>query len=379
MDVYFDNAATTSVSPAALEAMLPLLRGGYGNPSSLHAKGQAAKRVLDEARETVAAALGARTSEVFFTSGGTEADNWALTRFAALGRAVGKTHLISTAFEHHAVLNTLKALEREGFTVTLLPVHEDGLVRPEELEAALTPETALVSVMHANNEVGTIQPIRALSDLAHAHGAYFHTDAVQTVGHIPVSLEALGADALSLSAHKFHGAKGAGALLCRRGIPLGSLLHGGGQERGRRAGTENLPGIAAMAAALRESCERLDETQRRVSALRDRLIDGVLQIPGTWLNGNRVRRLPGNASFSFEGIAGESLLLRLDMAGVCASSGSACMSGSIDPSHVLLAMGLPRALAYGSLRLTLDRENTEAEVDSVVNLLQRIIPELRAL
>lgn len=377
MDIYFDNAATTAVSPTALQAMLPYLKEHYGNPSSLHVKGQEANRALDEARRTVASLLGAAPSEVYFTSGGSEADNWIITQLAAQGRRKGKTHLISSAFEHHAVLHTLKKLEKEGYTVTLLPVHEDGLVRTEELEAAITPETALVTIMHANNEIGTIQPIAELAAVSHRHGVLFHTDAVQSVGHIPVNVKELGVDALSLSGHKFHGVKGVGALYCRRGILLGSLIEGGAQERGRRAGTENIPGIVAMAAALQECCAHLEENRQRVTALRDKLIAGVLQIPLSRLNGHPTQRLPGNANFCFEGIEGESLLLRLDLAGICASSGSACTSGSLDPSHVLLAIGLPKEIAHGSLRLTLDEVNTEEEVDYLLSHLPEIVRTLR--
>ena len=380
MNVYFDNAATTALSKTALEAMMPCLTEYYGNPSSLHVKGQEANRLLDEARRTVAQCLGARPEEIYFTSGGSEADNWAITQAAALGAKKGKRHLISTTFEHHAVLHTLKKLEREGFEVTYLPVHEDGLVRLEELEAALREDTALVTIMYANNEIGTIQPIDQIGQLCREHGVLFHTDAVQAVGHLAIDLSRQPIDLLSLSGHKFHGPKGVGALYCRRGIFLGNLIEGGAQERGKRAGTENLPGIQGMAAALKEAVDHLEENNARVTALRDKLIQGVLsEIPVSRLNGDWEHRLPGNINFCFEGIEGEALLLRLDLAGVCASSGSACTSGSLDPSHVLLAIGLPKEVAHGSLRLTLDEWNTEAEVDYVLSKLPGIIAGLREM
>lgn len=379
MDVYFDNAATTAVSKTALDAMLPCLTEYYGNPSSLHAKGQESNRLLDEARCTVAECLGARPEEIFFTSGGSEADNWVITQVAALGAKKGKKHLISTAFEHHAVLHTLKKLEKQGYEVTLLPVHEDGLVRLEELEAAIRPDTALVTIMYANNEIGTIQPVEAIGKLCREKGVLFHTDAVQAVGHVAIDVKAQNIDFLSLSGHKFHGPKGVGALYCRKGIFLGNLIEGGAQERGKRAGTENLAGICGMTAALREALDHLEENSARVTALRDKLISGVLQIPESRLNGDWKQRLPGNANFCFAGIEGESLLLRLDLAGVCASSGSACTSGSLDPSHVLLAIGLPKEVAHGSLRLTLDEVNTEEEVDYVLEKLPGIVKTLREM
>jgi cysteine desulfurase len=377
MDVYFDNAATTSVSETAVNAMLPYLKECYGNPSSLHAKGQVANQALDEARLTVANLLGAAPNEIYFTSGGSEADNWIITQMAYKGLKKGKNHLISTAFEHHAVLHTLKKLEKEGFEVTLLPVHEDGIVRPEELDAAITDKTALVTIMYANNEIGTIQPIKELAEVSHKHGVFFHTDAVQAVAHVSINVKEQGIDALSLSGHKFHGVKGTGALYCKKGTLLGNLIEGGAQERGRRAGTENIPGIVAMAAAMQEACDHLEENTARVTAMRDKLIAGVLQIPNSRLNGHPTQRLPGNTSFCFEGVEGESLLLRLDLAGVCASSGSACTSGSLDPSHVLLAIGLPVEVAHGSLRLTLDEVNTEEEVDYVLSQLPGIVRTLR--
>ena len=379
MTIYMDNAATTSVSETALAAMLPALRENYGNPSSLHELGQRSSAALEEARESVARCLGAQPREIYFTSGGTEADNWAIRQLARQGAARGKKHLITTAFEHHAVLHTMARLEKDGFEVTYLDVHEDGLVRPEELEAALRDDTALVSIMLANNEIGTIQPIRALAELCHAHKVPIHTDAVQAVGHIPVNVDELGVDLLSLSGHKFHGPKGVGALYCRRSLRLTPLLEGGAQERNRRPGTENLPGILGMAAALREATEHLEEHMAHVTALRDALLTGIADIPCTRVNGSVEHRLPGNVNVCFEGIEGESLLLRLDLAGICASSGSACTSGSLDPSHVLLAIGLPKEVAHGSLRLSLDAQNTREEVDYTLEQLPRIVQTLRDL
>lgn len=380
MDIYMDNAATTAVSEAALQAMLPALTRAYGNPSSLYRRGQEASRLVEEARQTVAHALHAKKQEIYFTSGGSEADNWAITQIAALGAKQGKRHIISTAFEHHAVLHTLDRLAALGFEITLLDVHEDGLVRPEELRSAIREDTALVTIMYANNEIGTIQPIAELGAICREKRVIFHTDAVQAVGHLPIDLSTLPVDLLSLSGHKFHGPKGVGALYCRSGVPLTSLLSGGSQERGKRAGTENVPAICGMAAALQEACAQLDAAQAQVILLRDKLIDGVLStIPRSRLNGDRTQRLPGNVSFCFEGVEGESLLLRLDLAGIAASSGSACTSGSLDPSHVLLAIGLPKEIAHGSLRLSLDRDNTEAEVDYVLAQLTTIVSTLRSM
>ena len=380
MDIYMDNAATTAVSKAALEAMLPALTTAYGNPSSLYRQGQEASRLIEEARQTVAKALHAKPQEIYFTSGGSEADNWAITQMAALGAKQGKRHIISTAFEHHAVLHTLEKLAAQGFEITLLDVHENGLVRPEELRSAIREDTALATIMYANNEIGTIQPIAELGTICREKQVIFHTDAVQAVGHLPIDLSTLPVDLLSLSGHKFHGPKGVGALYCRSGIPLTSFITGGAQERGKRAGTENVAGICGMAAALAEACAQLDTVQPRVTALRDKLIDSVLAaIPRCRLNGDRTHRLPGNVSFCFEGIEGESLLLRLDLAGVAASSGSACTSGSLEPSHVLLAIGLPKEIAHGSLRLSLDEGNTEAEVNYVVAQLIEIVATLRRM
>lgn len=378
MDVYFDNAATTSVSESALKAMLPALTTAYGNPSSLYGKGQEASRLLEDARRRIAHCLGAQPQAIYFTSGGSEADNWAITQAAALGARQGKRRIISTTFEHHAVLHTLDRLAEQGFEIILLDVHEDGLVRPDELRSAINDQTALVTIMYANNEIGTISPIAELGAICREKGVLFHTDAVQAVGHLPIDLQSLPVDMLSLSGHKFHGPKGIGALYCRQGLPLTAFITGGAQERGKRAGTENIPAICGMAQALEDACTELASTMRRVTALRDKLIDGVLTaIPKSRLNGDRTQRLSGNASFCFEGLEGESLLLRLDLAGISASSGSACTSGSLDPSHVLLAIGLPKEIAHGSLRLSLDEVNTEAEVDYVLAKLPGIIETLR--
>lgn len=377
MRIYADNAATTKMSRTAIDAMLPYLETVYGNPSSLHTVGQEAKEALEDARTRIAALLGAAPREIYFTSGGSEADNQAIRSAAILGKRKGKTHIISTAFEHHAVLHTLKKLEKEGFTVTYLDVHENGLVTPEQVEAAITPETCLVTIMYANNEIGTIQPIRAIGAVCRKAGVLFHTDAVQAVGHIPVNVAEDNIDMLSLSAHKFHGPKGIGVLYAKRGIILSSLIEGGAQERNKRAGTENIPAIMGMAAAMEEAVRNLPETMPRVTALRDRLIAGLNEIPHGALNGDAKNRLPGNVNFCFEGIEGESLLLLLDDRGVCASSGSACTSGSLDPSHVLLAIGRPHEVAHGSLRLTLDASATEAEVDAIIAAVREVVEYLR--
>ena len=375
--IYADNAATTRMSEAAVAAMLPAMREGYGNPSSLYAFGQEAKERLEAAREQIARCLGCDAREVTFTSGGSEADNQALRSAAALGARRGKRHIVSTAFEHHAVLHTLRRLEQEGFSVTLLDVHENGIVRPEEVAAAIREDTCLVSVMYANNEIGTVQPIAEIGAICREKGVVFHTDAVQAVGHIPVDVRRDNIDMLSLSGHKFHGPKGVGVLVCRRGIPLTPLIEGGAQERGKRAGTENVPAICGMAAALAESCEKREENARRLAVLRDRLIAGLTAIPHSALNGDAVSRLPGNVNVCFEGIEGESLLLLLDDKGVCASSGSACTSGSLDPSHVLLAIGRPHEVAHGSLRLTLSEENTAEEVETIIAAVTEVVQYLR--
>ena len=379
MYVYADNAATTPVHAKAAEAMLACLKEEYGNPSSLHTVGQRAKELLDRARADMAACLGAEAREIYFTGGGSEADNQALLTGAMLGAKKGKKHLITTAFEHHAVLHAMKRLEKLGFTVTYLDVHEDGVVRPEDVAAALTEDTALVSVMLVNNEIGTLQPVAEIAKLCHEKGILVHTDAVQAVGHIPVDVKALDVDMLSLSGHKFHAPKGVGALYCRKGIRPEILIEGGAQEFGRRGGTENLPGIVAMAAALKEATENLPAEMAKVTALREKLIAGLETIPHSRLNGSRTLRCPGTVNFCFEGIEGESLLLLLDAKGVAASSGSACTSGSLDPSHVLLALGLPHEIAHGSLRLSLTADNTEAEVDHILAVVPQVVSYLRSM
>ena len=379
MFIYLDNAATTRVSDAALNAMLPYFRQQYGNPSSLYAFGQEAKEALERARATVAGALNCEPREIIFTSGGSEADNQAIRSAAAIGARAGKRHIISTAFEHHAVLHTLSKLEKEGFEVTLLDVHSDGLVRVEELAAAIRPDTCLVTVMYANNEIGTIQPIAEIGRVCRERGVLFHTDAVQAAGHLPIDVRAQNIDLLSLSAHKFHGPKGVGALYARRGTALTNLIEGGAQERGKRAGTENTAGIAGLAAALDEAARNMERDSAKMTALRERLIAGLLRIPHSALNGDAERRLPGNVSFCFEGIEGESLLLLLDDKGICASSGSACTSGSLDPSHVLLAIGRPHEVAHGSLRLTLSEDTSEADIDYTIKAVTEVVAYLRSI
>ena len=378
MKIYADNAATTKMSPASIEAMLHCMENEFGNPSSLYTIGQTAKEALEKARAEVAAVIGADPEEITFTSGGSEADNQALRSAAALGMKAGKTHIVSTAFEHHAILHTLKALEKEGFEVTLLDVHEDGLVRPEELEAAIRPDTCLVTVMYANNEIGTVQPIPELGAICRTRGIPFHTDAVQVTGHLPIDVKAQNIDLLSASAHKFHGPKGVGFLYARKGFRLTNLIEGGAQERGKRAGTENVPGIAAMAAALKESAARMEESAARMRPLRDKLMAGLREIPHSALNGDAVRRLPGNVNFCFEGIEGESLLLLLDDRGISASSGSACTSGSLDPSHVLLAIGRVHDVAHGSLRLTIGEDATEEQIDYLIRNVREVVEYLRS-
>ncbi len=375
--IYADNAATTKMSDAAADTMLSLMRDGYGNPSSLYSLGQRAKEVIEDARRDIASVIGADPREIIFTSGGSEADNQAILSAAELGKKSGKTHIVSSAFEHHAVLHTLKKLEKSGFEVTLVDVHEDGIVRPEEVEAAIREDTCLVTIMYANNEIGTIQPIREIGAICRRHGVLFHTDAVQAVGHIPVNVVEDNIDLLSSSAHKFHGPKGVGFLYARRGIRLISLIEGGAQERGRRAGTENVPGIAAMAAALREAAAKMDESSAVITEKRDRLIKGLSEISHSALNGDAAKRLPGNVSFCFEGIEGESLLLLLDDKGICASSGSACTSGSLDPSHVLLAIGRVHDVAHGSLRLTIDETISDEDVDYIVSSVKEVVDYLR--
>lgn len=375
--IYADNAATTRLSATALAAMLPYLTEQYGNPSSLYTLGQTAATALAQARETVARCLHCRPEEIVFTSGGSEADNQAILSAARWGKRQGKTHIISTAFEHHAVLHTLQKLEKEGFTVTLLDVHADGRITPQQVEAAITQDTCLVTVMYANNEIGTIQPIGEIGAICRAQKVPFHTDAVQAAGHLAIDVGAEQIDMLSLSAHKFHGPKGVGALYVRKGVPLLPLIEGGAQERRKRAGTENVAGIVGLAAALQTACDHLEANAAKVTALRDKLIDGLAAIPHAALNGDRDHRLPGNVNVCFEGIEGESLLLLLDDGGICASSGSACTSGSLDPSHVLLAIGRPHEVAHGSLRLSLCEENTEAEVDTMLREIPKVVEYLR--
>ena len=380
MRVYADNAATTKVSAKALEAMMPGLTSLYGNPSSLHEEGREAEHELLKARMEIAALIGAETDEIYFTSGGSESDNWAIREMAFRGRKKGKTHLISTEFEHHAVLHTLEKLEKDGFTVTYIKPLANGIIDVEKLKKAIKPETALVTVMYANNEIGTIQPIKEIADICHEHDIVLHTDAVQAIGHIPVNVKEDGIDLMSFSGHKFNGPKGVGGLYVKKGIVIGNLIDGGAQERRKRAGTENIPGIMGMAAALKESVEEMDTEIKKISALRDKLIDGIIEkIPAVHLNGDRERRVPGNVNFCFEGIEGESLLLRLDLAGIAASSGSACTSGSLDPSHVLLSIGVPKELAHGSLRLSFGKYNTEEEIDYILSVLPEIVKTLRLM
>ena len=377
--VYADNAATTAVSPQVLEAMLPYYKEVYGNPSSLYSVGQKAKAALEEARETVAACLGAGAGEIYFTSCGTESDNWAIKGAAHAMKKKGKDHIITSAFEHHAVLHTCQALEKEGFTVTYLPVHENGIVRPEELEAAITDKTGLVTIMYANNEIGTIQPIPEIGAICKKHGVWFHTDAVQAVGNVHIHVKEQNIDMLSLSGHKFHAPKGVGALYIRRGIAIPNLLDGGAQERGKRGGTENVAQIVGLAAGLKEACATIDQRVARLSPLRDKLMDGLLKIDRCRVNGDREHRLPGNVSMCFQGVEGESLLLMLDLKGISASSGSACTSGSLDPSHVLLSIGLPHEVAHGSLRLSFGDYNTEEDIDYILEVLPPIIQRLRSM
>ena len=378
MFVYADNAATTSVSRTALDAMLPWLTEKYGNPSSLYGFGQEAREAVEKARQSVASCLGAASAkEIYFTSCGTESDNQALNSCARLGARKGKKHIISTRFEHHAILHTLKKLEKEGFAVTLLDVHDDGVVRVEDVANAIREDTCLVTIMYANNEIGTIQPIREIGQICREKKIPFHTDAVQAVGHVPVNVESEYIDMLSASAHKFHGPKGVGFLYAKKGVRLSNLIEGGAQERGRRAGTENVPGVVAMAAALTESVGQLEESVKHAAALRDRLIAGLSEISHSALNGDAVKRLPSNVNFCFEGIEGESLLLLLDDKGICASSGSACTSGSLDPSHVLLAIGRVHDVAHGSLRLTLGDDATEEDVDYIIKSVKEVVEYLR--
>ncbi|MDO4977975.1 MAG: cysteine desulfurase NifS [Eubacteriales bacterium] len=377
MNIYADNAATTKMSCSAIQAMTKCMENYYGNPSSLYGVGQDAKVALENAREQIAQVLNCNPKEIYFTSGGSEADNQAIRTAAYLGARKGKKHIISTAFEHHAVLHTLMKLEKEGFEITLLDVHHDGIVTAEQVSSAIREDTALVTIMYANNEIGTIQPIAEIGKLCRKCGVLFHTDAVQAIGHIPVDVTKDHIDMLSLSAHKFHGPKGVGLLYARKGIMLTNLIEGGAQERGKRAGTENVPGIVGMAVALKEAASNLDNYRRRLIPLRDRLIQGLRQIEYSELNGDPVHRLPGTVNFCFEGIEGESLLLLLDDMGIQASSGSACTSGSLDPSHVLLAIGRPHEVAHGSLRLSLDGEITEEEIDYLIQSVKSVVERLR--
>ncbi len=377
MQIYADNAATTRMSKTAIEAMLPYFDDIYGNPSSLHSVGQRAKEALEGARERIARVLGCDPKEIIFTSGGTEADNMAIRSAAALGAKKGKKHIISTAFEHHAVLHTLKKLEKEGYEVTYLDVHKNGLVTAEEVRAAIRPDTCLVTIMYANNEIGTIQPIAEIGAVCREAGVLFHTDAVQAVGHLPIDVKAQKIDMLSVSAHKFHGPKGIGLLYAKRGILLQNLIEGGAQERGKRPGTENVPEIVGMAAAMEEAVANMERNNAKLTALRDRLIAGLDKIPYSELNGDREQRLSSNVSFCFEAIEGESLLLLLDDKGICASSGSACTSGSLDPSHVLLAIGRPHEVAHGSLRLSLGEDMTEEQIDYMIEAVRDVVTYLR--
>ena len=377
--IYADNAATTAMCDEAIAAMIPYCKQIFGNPSSLHTVGQVAKEALNDARERIAKLLGCEPPEVYFTSGGSEADNQAILSAAARGAKTGKKHIISTAFEHHAVLHTLKKLEKQGFEVTLLDVHESGLVTAQEVADAIREDTCLVTIMYANNEIGTIQPIAEIGAVCKARKVPFHTDAVQAVGHLKIDVRRENIDMLSLSAHKFHGPKGIGVLYARKGFPLVNVIEGGAQERGKRAGTENIPAIMGMAAAMEKACVNLEKNAAYVSKLRDKLIDGLLTIPHTVLNGAREPRLPGNVNVCFEGIEGEGILLLLDAKGICASSGSACTSGSLDPSHVLLAIGRPHEIAHGSLRLSISEETTEADVDAIIQATKETVATLRSM
>ncbi|HCQ73761.1 MAG TPA: cysteine desulfurase NifS [Clostridiales bacterium] len=379
MFVYADNAATTSVSKTALDAMMPYLTTLYGNPSSLYSFAQKAKEALEDARKTVADIIGAEPKEIYFTSGGSEADNQAIVSMAKFGALKGKKHLISTKFEHHAVLHTLKQLEKQGFEVTLLDVHEDGVVRLEDVEAAIREDTALVTVMFANNEIGTVQPIKEIGALCRSKGIPFHTDAVQAAGHMPINVKEMNIDLLSMSGHKFHAPKGVGVLYARKGMPLFNIIEGGAQERGKRAGTENIPGIVALAAALKESVDNMEANTAKIIPMRDKLFAELSKIPHSKINGSLEHHVPGTVNMCFEGIEGESLLLLLDSKGVCASSGSACTSGSLDPSHVLLAIGLPHEVAHGSLRLSIGEYNTMEEIDHIIEVVPGIVEYLRSI
>lgn len=377
--IYADNAATTKISQTAMKAMISAMENSYGNPSSIHQIGMAANDALQTAREQIARCLGCMPKEIFFTSGGTESDNQAIVSAAMLGAKKNKRHIISTAFEHHAVLHTLRRLKEQGFEIQLLDVGAEGNITAAQVEEAIRPDTCLVTVMFANNEIGSVLPIAEIGEACRAHGALFHTDAVQAAGHIPVNVKKQNIDMLSLSAHKFHGPRGIGALYVKRGIELTSLMEGGGQERGKRPGTENLPAIMGMAAALKEECTLMEQNEAKVTAMRDCLIQGLSQIPYSILNGSREKRLPGNVNFCFEGVSGESLLLLLDSRGICASSGSACASGALEPSHVLLSLGLAPEIAQGSLRISLDISNTEEEIDYMLEVIPQVVEQLRGM
>lgn len=379
MTVYADNAATTQMSKSVLDSMMPMLTDIYGNPSSLHTIGQIAKEHLEAARETVANCIGADPKEIYFTSGGSEADNQAIRSAAYIGARKGKKHIISSKFEHHAVLHTLDALKKEGFTVTLLDVYSNGIVKPEDVASAITDETCLVTIMTANNEIGTIQPISEIGKICKEKGVLFHTDAVQAVGHIPVNVKDMNCDMLSVSAHKFHGPKGVGFLYARKGILLTNIIYGGAQERNKRAGTENMASIVGMATAIKEATDNLEENAKKVTAMRDRLIDGLKGIERSRINGDLEHHLPGTLNMCFEGIEGESLLLLLDARGICASSGSACTSGSLDPSHVLLSIGVPVEIAHGSLRLSISEYNTMEQMDHIVKSVPEVVTYLRSI
>lgn len=379
MKIYLDNAATTKMSKTAIDAMLPYMSEIYGNPSSLHSVGQAANEALTNARERIAKILGCESREITFTSGGSEADNQAIISAARFGEKKGKKHIVSTAFEHHAILHTLEKLTKEGFEVTLLDVHENGLITAKQVDEAIRPDTCLVTVMYANNEIGTVQPIAEIGAVCREKGVIFHTDAVQAIGHLHINVKEQNIDMLSLSAHKFHGPKGIGVLYAKKGILLTNLIEGGAQERGKRAGTENIPAIMGMTAVFEEACAQIDENTVKLTALRDKLISGLSEIPHSILNGDAKQRLPGNVNFCFEGVEGESLLLLLDDKGICASSGSACTSGSLDPSHVLLAIGRVHDIAHGSLRLSLSEENTEEEIDYTIGAVKEVIEYLRGI
>ena len=377
--IYADNAATTKISQTAMKAMISAMENSYGNPSSIHQIGMAANDALQTAREQIARCLGCMPKEIFFTSGGTESDNQAIVSAAMLGAKQNKRHIISTAFEHHAVLHTLRRLKEQGFEIQLLDVGAEGNITAAKVEEAIRLDTCLVTVMFANNEIGSVLPIAEIGEVCRAHGVLFHTDAVQAAGHIPVNVKKQNIDMLSLSAHKFHGPRGIGALYVKRGIELTSLMEGGGQERGKRPGTENLPAIMGMAAALKEECTLMEQNEAKVIAMRDRLIQGLSQIPYSILNGSREKRLPGNVNFCFEGVSGESLLLLLDSRGICASSGSACASGALDPSHVLLSLGLAPEIAQGSLRISLDISNTEEEINYMLEVIPQVVEQLRGM